>query len=128
MIENTIKKQDLSEILLPFKYNNFFIFSKSFLGVDGLFGFGEESIFFIPSEKIPNTLKIDSPESLEELQEFLILGEYISQRLMLNEKITIKGDNDVNNFSIEDILKIFVKFLKGYEENVKIMERLKHGN
>lgn len=124
MVNTTVKKEDFSEILLPFKYEDVLIYSKTFGITPGLYGYKNDSLFFAPLDILPDTFDIESPESVEELQEFMTSLDYIVQRVSMNPKITLVGHLKDSDPKI--VLEPFVTFSTSFEKNMHILEGLKN--
>jgi hypothetical protein len=126
----SIPKDNLQNMLVPFKYKSALIYSTEFTipGVSydvGLYGFGQNIIFFEDKDVLPDTIEIEIPTTTEELQEFIGAIDYIVQKISLNgDSIFIEGLNQTIPTKL--ILKPFVSFVKNYEKNIFEIERLKY--
>jgi hypothetical protein len=126
-----INKEQLQNMLVPFKYKSALIYATELNTIDdsflGLFGFGQNTIFFEDIKNMPDTIEVEIPTSIEELQDFVEAVDFIIYKISLN------GNNifiqDLNVFiPIKYILTPFILFLKNYEKNILEAQRIKNGD
>jgi hypothetical protein len=126
-----LSKDNIRDVLVPFKYKGALIYATSFKieskNNKGFFGFGQNAIFFENIDNLPEVFEIDIPASTDELQEFITAIDYILHKISLNgNSIFIKDINE--KVPLTYILTPFVLFLKNYEQNILDIERIKNGN
>jgi len=124
-----IKKNKLRGFFVPFKYNNNLIYSLELELEDealfGFYGFGKNTIYFIDIDELPEEIELELPDELEELQEFLGAVENIIQRISLNGSSIYIPSIDTT-IETKYLLKPYVNFVRNYEENIRMIERLKY--
>lgn len=125
MIKTTIRTEDFKELLLPFKYNDVLIYAKELGNTSGLYGYKDDGLFFMPLAEIKGSFEIDSPESVDELHEFMTSLDYIIQRISMNNNVVLDGH--MQAMDMKTILEPFVRFSRSFEKNMHILEGLKNG-
>ncbi len=125
MVHTSIDKHTFKEILLPFKYEDAMIYSKHLGNVPGFYGYRGDALFFKPLTELSDAIDIESPESVEELHEFISSIDYIIQRLSMNNEVYIPEHLEKTEHS--KLLEPFVEFTKTFQKNMHAVEGLKNG-
>ena len=122
-METQVKKEELYLQLLPFIYKDITVFATALIdGQQGIFGVNNNTVVFIESKNLEDTLNITLPSSLEEINNLLITGEWLLQRTMMTPDIQCQGAEERAFLLPSIIIKTIHHFVKNYDKNVKRME------
>jgi len=118
-----VQTEDITSLLLPFKYENALIFSTTLNGVLGFYGVTKTSLIFIDSKNLNDAITIEVPDTIEELANITQAMEFIIQQQAINRNCTVPGYEA--NLTHTDKLKPLVHFMTNYEKGLQLIQGIK---
>jgi hypothetical protein len=106
-------------------YDGALIFSTEFdFAHKGFYGFKDNILVFYPFESLDDSIKIDIPEDMQEMEMFIKAADYIGIRLTTTPIIEIMN---LGETTFESAIKPFVNFLSLYEKRHQKIQEIKYG-
>jgi hypothetical protein len=134
MIEIEIDElQKFYNQLFPLKYKSTLIYTKELpIYGRGAFGFRKNNLIFYSEEFLieEKEYKVEIPESIEEIEEFLAAADYIIQRLTVAQEIILtiytKDKKEYEPISFREAVKPFLNIIKNYSEKSEELMKLRY--